>query len=80
MNIMTRFKELREAVVSVTPNHSANSGAVSQAAAMLVLADVIQGTTHSVDLTFDGGNDRMKVEVGGDERYPIQVKVGDRYG
>jgi len=76
MNIKTRFQEYCKAT-----HHAAHADiepspdAVIQAAATLVLAEVIQGTTHAVDLTFDGGTNRMNVEVSGDERYPIQVQA-----
>jgi hypothetical protein len=45
----------------------------AQAAATLCLAEVIQGTTHNVDLTFNNGAPTLDVEVAGG-RYPIQVE------
>lgn len=47
----------------------------AQAAATLCLADVIQGTTHSVDLTFNQErNLSIDATVSGEPRYPIQVE------
>lgn len=76
MNIAQRFKELRKVVEQATPGSgTATAGNISQAAATLVLADVLLGTTHSVDLSFDQ-NSPLSVEasVGGDQRYPVQVE------
>ena len=63
MNVATRFKELRKMVRHESLDGKGfDEGSISQAAAMLVLADVLQGTTHSVDLSFD-------------ERYPVRVQA-----
>lgn len=46
----------------------------AQASATLCLAEVIQGTTHSVDITFDNGSGTLKAEVGGTFGNPVQVE------
>lgn len=75
MNIAQRFKELHAVVKNQTHGGADHFGAISQAAATLVLAEVLQGTTHTVDLSFDQ-NSPLNVEasVGGDQRYPVQVE------
>lgn len=75
MNIAQRFKELHTVVKNQTPGGSDHYGAVSQAAATLVLAEVLQGTTHSVDISFDQNSPlHAEATVGGDQRYPVQVE------
>lgn len=76
MNVAQRFKELHTVVRNETPGGSVHNGAISQAAATLVLAEVLQGTTHSVDLSFDQNSPplRSEVSVGGSYANPVQVE------
>jgi hypothetical protein len=54
MSIEQRFKEFYKIVRhTATEGQASDTGRVSQAAATLVLAEIIQGTTHSVDLSGD---------------------------
>jgi hypothetical protein len=73
-SIAQRFKDFRTIVgQSASGQHT---GDVIQAAATLVLAEVIQGTTHSVDLTFDNGSGELGINatVGGNSRNPIEIE------
>jgi hypothetical protein len=45
----------------------------AQAAATLVLAEVLQGTTHNVDITFDNGKGHLDVEA------KLEAKLGGVY-
>lgn len=76
MNIAQRFKELHAVVQNQTPGGATHYGAVSQAAATLVLAEVLQGTTLSVDVSFDQ-NSPLHAEAsvgGGWDKHPVQVE------
>lgn len=76
MNIAQRFSDFRTLVEESSPVVAMeHAGAISQAAATLVLAEVMQRTTHYVDLSFDQ-NSPLKAEasVGGDYQYPLQVE------
>lgn len=54
MNIGQRFKELRKVVEQATPGSGTpNAGHISQAAAALVLAEVLQGSTITVSVEGD---------------------------
>lgn len=65
MNIAQRFKELRKVIVSETPGGGQYHGEITQAAATLVLAEVIQGSTITLD---------VNAKLSGDVRYPIMVE------
>ena len=65
MNIAQRFKELRSVVANATSGAGSCQGEVTQATALLVLAEVLQGSTLTVSLE-------------GDQRSPLQVQVEQR--
>ncbi len=62
MNVAQRFKELYNVVRTTSPSEQ---GGTAQAAAMLVLAEVIQGTSITLD---------VNAKLSGDVRYPVVVE------
>ncbi len=65
MNVANRFKELRSVVAGET-GHGC-PGEITQATALLVLAEVIQGSTMTMD-----------VNLHSDVRNPVRVLVEER--